>query len=62
MQIDFFSDGECVVYDENNEMMHILNQTAAKALNIILGHGESALQAFIQCILEKDHRIPKCIV
>lgn len=58
IQIDSFSDGECVVYDGSNEIIHILNQTAAMALKIILEYGESALQTFIQCNQELDQDIP----
>ena len=58
VQIDSFSDGECVVYDGSNEIMHILNQTAAMALEIILEYGESALPTFIQRNQELNQDIP----
>lgn len=48
VQIETFSDGECVVYDEKNEMMHVLNNTAYMALKIILECDEYALQAFVE--------------
>lgn len=48
VQIDSFSDGECVVYDGNNEIMHVLNQTASLILKALLENGEHALQIYLQ--------------
>lgn len=58
VQIDSFSDGECVVYDGNNEIMHVLNQTATMALKIILEYDEAALQIFVQRCQGLSQNIP----
>lgn len=36
MQFDYFDDGEAVVYDMENEKIHILNVTAAYVVKLII--------------------------
>lgn len=62
VQIEFFSDGECVVYDGNNEMIHVLNLTASIILKALLEKGESALQVFLENAKEYNWEINQSVL
>ena len=63
IQVDTFSDGEMVIYDQNHEMTHVLNQTAAMALNAILEKDDgSAKECFIESVLGFDPNVPVTVL
>ncbi len=53
IQIDCFSDGEMVVYDQISETTHVLNTTAAMILKLIMDNEDNPLDRFIERI-QKD--------
>ena len=50
MQVDCFSDGEMVVYDQIGETTHVLNATAAMILQLIIDNEENPLDLFVEKI------------
>ena len=62
IQIDTFSDGEAVVYDQANEMIHILNTTAALVLKTLIEIDEDPLGAFIQNVLNNDPDVSESVL
>lgn len=51
-QVDCFSDGEMVVYDQINEVIHVMNITAALILNLIIDGEEELFDVFVNKILK----------
>lgn len=62
IQIDTFSDGEAVVYDQANEMIHVLNTTAALVLKTLIEIDEDPLGTFIQNILNNDPDVSESVI
>ncbi len=62
IQIDTFSDGEAVVYDQAKEMIHVLNTTAALVFKTLIEIDEDPLSAFIQDILNNDPDVPESVL
>lgn len=50
MQVDCFSDGEMVVYDQIGETTHVLNATAAMILKLIIDSEDNPLDLFVERI------------
>lgn len=50
IQVDCFSDGEMVVYDQISEVTHVLNITAAMILNIITSDEEAPFDSFVKTV------------
>lgn len=50
MQVDCFSDGEMVVYDQIGETTHVLNATAAIILKLIIDSEDNPLDLFVERI------------
>ena len=50
MQVDCFSDGEMVVYDQIGETTHVLNATAAMILKLIIDGEDNPLDLFVERI------------
>ena len=50
MQVDCFSDGEMVVYDQIGETTHVLNATAAMILKLIIDNKDNPLDCFVEKI------------
>lgn len=48
MQVDCFSDGEMVVYDQIGETTHVLNATAAMILKLIIDSEDNPLDLFVE--------------
>ena len=57
-QIDCFSDGEMIVYDQINEITHVLNTTAALVLNLIIEGKEDPFETFVKRVYKEDDTIP----
>lgn len=62
IQIDTFSDGEAVVYDQAKEMIHVLNTTAALVLKMLIEIDEDPLDAFIQNVLNNDSDVSESVL
>ncbi len=62
IQIDTFSDGEAVVYDQEKEMIHVLNITAALVLKTLIETDEDPLGTFIQNILNNDPDVSEAVL
>ena len=58
IQIDCFSDGEMVVYDQANGITHVLNITAALILNLIAEEKENPFESFVKRIHKENDTIP----
>ena len=58
MQIDCFSDGEMVVYDQITEVTHVLNITAAMILNLVIHNEDDPLDSFVKNIQRLHPDVP----
>lgn len=62
IQIDSFSDGEMVIYDQLEEKIHVLNVTAALALNTILSTEDEQVDKYVKKMLAFDPNVPIAVL
>lgn len=58
VEIEEFTDGEIAVYDSDNEIIHIFNETAARILKLLmLDSVDVAREQFINSVLLSNNSI-----
>ena len=62
IQIDSFSDGEMVIYDQLDEKIHVLNVTAALALNTILSSEDEQVDNYVKKAWAFDPNVPFAVL
>ena len=59
---DSFADGEAVVYDQANEIIHVLNTTAAIVFKTVIESNENPFKIFADKVWSEDSDVPESVL
>ena len=62
IQADSFADGEAVVYDQANEIIHVLNTTAAIVFKAVIEANENPFKTFADKVWSEDPDVPESVL